>query len=88
MEEKIVNRRKLPSVRAVHVSDNGEWKFGSSSDSESSLPNETAILNDEPTNKLRQTEDRTVKNIEDLIEENDIIERVVKLFFYVFEINE
>jgi len=75
MEEKIVNRRKL---RPVHVSDNGEWKFSSDSDNESSWPNETAILNDDPTNKLQQLEDRTVKNIEDLIE------RPVKLFFFRF----
>jgi hypothetical protein len=78
MEEKIVNRRKLRPGRVVHVSDNGEWKFSSGSDNESSLPNETAILNDDPTNKLQQLEDRTVKNIEDLIE------RPVKLFFFRF----
>ncbi|CAF0816086.1 unnamed protein product [Rotaria sordida] len=70
MEEKTVNRRKPTSVRAVRVSDSGEWKFSSGSDEENTSGNETTS-NDDPANKIKQLENQTVTNIEDLIEKND-----------------
>ncbi|CAF1294738.1 unnamed protein product [Adineta steineri] len=73
MEEKIVSRRKLGLSRVVRVSDNGEWKFSSGSEDENS-----PISNDEQITKIRQLEDQTVQNIDDLIEKNDIITQSVQ----------
>jgi len=71
MEEKTVNRRKPPSVRAVRVSDSGEWKFSSGSDDENTSGNDTTSV-DDAANKLKQLENQTVKNIGDLIEKNEL----------------
>lgn len=70
MEEKTVNRRKPASVRAVRVSDSGEWKFSSGSDEEGTSGNEG---NDDAaaTNKLKQLENQTIKNMGDLVEKNN-----------------
>ncbi|CAF1407128.1 unnamed protein product [Adineta steineri] len=73
MEEKIVSRRKLGLSRVVRVSDNGEWKFSSGSEDENS-----PISNDEQITKIRQLEDQTVQNIDDLIKKNDIITQSVQ----------
>jgi serine/threonine-protein kinase OSR1/STK39 len=71
MEEKTVNRRKPPSVRAVRVSDSGEWKFSSGSDDENTSGNDTTSV-DDAANKLKQLENQTVKNMGDLIEKNNL----------------
>lgn len=71
MEEKTVNRRKPPSVRAVRVSDSGEWKFSSGSDDEGTIGNDTTTHED-AANKLKQLENQTIKNMGDLIEKNDL----------------
>lgn len=65
-----VNRRKPTSVRAVRVSDSGEWKFSSGSDDENTSGPEAASGED-PANKLKPVEDPTVKNISELIEKPD-----------------
>ncbi|CAF1047146.1 unnamed protein product [Rotaria sp. Silwood1] len=70
MEEKTVTRRKPTSVRAVRVSDSGEWTFSSGSDDDNTSGNETTS-NEDPANKIKQLENQTVKNIGDLIEKND-----------------
>jgi len=64
MEEKIVNRRKPQSVRAVRLSDSGEWKFSSGSDDE-------AASGDETGTKLKQAENQTIRNIGDLMDKTD-----------------
>lgn len=68
MEEKTVNRRKPAAIRAVRVSDSGEWKFSSGSDDETTSGTE---INDDAANKLKQLENQTIKNMGDLIEKND-----------------
>ncbi|CAF4581059.1 unnamed protein product, partial [Rotaria magnacalcarata] len=70
MEEKTVNRRKPTSVRAVRVSDSGEWKFSSGSDDENTSGSETTS-SDDPSHKIKQSENETVKNKEDLIEKHE-----------------
>jgi serine/threonine-protein kinase OSR1/STK39 len=84
MEEKIVNRRKPPAVRAVRLSDSGEWKFSSGSDDEGTSGNDTTS-NEDAANKLKQLENQTVKNMEDLIEKNDLAIKSVnrQLSFYL-----
>jgi len=78
MEEKTVNRRKPASVRAVRVSDSGEWKFSSGSDEEGTSGNEG---NDDAaaTNKLKQLENQTIKNMGDLVEKNNQAVKVIHL---------
>ncbi|CAF0986299.1 unnamed protein product [Adineta steineri] len=72
MEEKTINRRKPTSVRAVRLSDSGEWKFSSGSDDEGASGNEaTTTSGDDAANKLKNLENQTVKNMGDLIEKND-----------------
>ena len=71
MEEKIVNRRKPQSVRAVRLSDSGEWKFSSGSDDE-------ATSGDEVANKLKQAENQTVRNIGDIIDKVDSATKPVR----------
>lgn len=68
MEEK-VNRRKPTSVRAVRVSDSGEWKFSSGSDDENTSGNETASQDD--SGNKQQPEEQTVKNKGDLQEKSE-----------------
>ncbi|CAF3337468.1 unnamed protein product [Rotaria socialis] len=70
MEEKTVNRRKPTSVRAVRVSDSGEWKFSSGSDDENTSGSETPS-SDDPSHQIKKSENETVKNKEDLIEKNE-----------------
>jgi len=77
MEEKTVNRRKPASIRAVRLSDSGEWKFSSGSDDEGTIGSETP-LGDEAANKLKQLENQTIKNMGDLIEKNDIATKSVQ----------
>jgi serine/threonine-protein kinase OSR1/STK39 len=77
MEEKTVNRRKPASIRAVRLSDSGEWKFSSGSDDESTGGNDTASGED-AANKLKQLENQTIKNMGDLIEKNDIATKSVQ----------
>jgi len=77
MEEKTVNRRKPPAVRAVRVSDSGEWKFSSGSDDESASGNDTTSA-DDAANKLKQLENQTVKNMKDLIEKNNLAVKSVE----------
>lgn len=71
MEEKPVSRRKPTSVRAVRVSDSGEWKFSSGSDDEGTTGSDSTSI-DDTANKLKQLENQTVKNMGDLIEKNDL----------------
>ena len=71
MEEKTVNRRKPTSVRAVRVSDSGEWKFSSGSDDESISGNDATTSGEEAASKLKQLENQTIKNIGELIDKND-----------------
>jgi serine/threonine-protein kinase OSR1/STK39 len=78
MEEKTVNRRKPPSVRAVRVSDSGEWKFSSGSDDEGPSGNDTTTTGEDAANKLKQLENQTVKNIGDLIEKNELAVKSVE----------
>lgn len=78
MEEKTVNRRKPPSVRAVRVSDSGEWKFSSGSDDEGTIGNDTTTTHEDAANKLKQLENQTIKNMGDLIEKNDLALKSVK----------
>ncbi|UJR27021.1 hypothetical protein I4U23_008326 [Adineta vaga] len=75
MEEKTNNRRKPTSVRAVRLSDSGEWKFSSGSDDETTSGNETTSGED-AAQKLKQLENQTVKNMDDLIEKNDSIDKL------------
>ena len=87
MEEKTVSRRKPAAVRAVRLSDGGEWKFSSGSDDECTSGNEAAS-NDDATNKTKQLESQTVKNVKDLINENDSTTKPVKrefdFYLYIF----
>jgi serine/threonine protein kinase len=79
MEEKIVNRRKPQSVRAVRLSDSGEWKFSSGSDDELLNSNETTHpLADESTNKLKQLENQTIKNIGEIMDKTEATARIVR----------
>ncbi len=78
MEEKTVNRRKPPSVRAVRVSDSGEWKFSSGSDDEGTSGNDTTS-HDDAGHKLKQLENQTIKNMGDLIEKNDLATKANQL---------
>ncbi len=80
MEEKTVSRRKPTSVRAVRVSDSGEWAFSSGSDDEVTSGNETTTTSADEANKLKQLENQTVKNMGDLIEKNDLAIKSVKEF--------
>jgi len=77
MEEKTVSRRKPASIRAVRLSDSGEWKFSSGSDDEGTSGNETPS-GDDAAHKLKQVHDETVKNLRDLIEKNDSVINSVK----------
>ena len=61
MEEKLVNRRKPQSIRAVRLSDSGEWKFSSGSDDEGTSGNDVT-LGDEAANKLKKLVHQTGKN--------------------------
>jgi serine/threonine-protein kinase OSR1/STK39 len=78
MEEKTVNRRKPPSVRAVRLSDSGEWKFSSGSDDEGTSGNDTTS-HDDAGHKLKQLENQTIKNMGDLIEKNDLATKANQL---------
>ena len=84
MEEKTVSRRKPTSVRAVRVSDSGEWKFSSGSDDEGTTGSD-GTSTDDTVNKLKQLENQTVKNMGDLIEKNDLamaaVSRRMEKFF-------
>jgi hypothetical protein len=84
MEEKVVNRRKPTSVRAVRVSDSGEWKFSSGSEDESTLGHEHTISSNDSINKLRQLENQTIQNMGELIEKNEAVIKSVKHFLFFF----
>ena len=76
MEEKLVNRRKPQSIRAVRLSDSGEWKFSSGSDDEGTSGND-ATLGDEAANKLKHLDNPTVKNIAELLEKTELTNKAV-----------
>ena len=78
MDEKTINRRKPQSVRAVRLSDSGEWKFSSGSDDETISGTETSISGEEAANKLKQLENQTIKNMRDLIDTNESATKTVE----------
>lgn len=77
MEEKIVNRRKPQSARAVRISDSGEWKFSSGSDDEGNETNVSADEGAAAANKLKQAENQTVQNFGDMIDRSDAATKTV-----------
>jgi serine/threonine-protein kinase OSR1/STK39 len=79
MEEKTVNRRKPASVRAVRVSDSGEWTFSSGSEDEGASGNDTTSGED-AANKLKQLENQTITNMEELLEKNESAIKMVNIF--------
>lgn len=74
MEEKLVNRRKPQSIRAVRLSDSGEWTFSSGSDDEGISGNDVTLGN-EAANKLKHLDNPTVKNIGELMEKTEPISK-------------
>ena len=77
MEEKTNSRRKPQSVRAVRVSDSGEWKFSSGSDDEGTSGSETNASSEDTINKTKQLENQTVKNINELLDNTDSTTKTV-----------
>jgi serine/threonine protein kinase len=84
MEEKIVNRRKPQSVRAVRVSDSGEWKFSSGSDDEGASGNEASGGGD-TTHRLPTTDDSTLNNIKDLKDKVEPVSKTVSIVRFLHQ---
>lgn len=78
MEEKVVNRRKPQSVRAVRLSDSGEWKFSSGSDDETASGSETGTSTEDTISKPKQNENQTIKNMAEITEPSDSSTKTVR----------
>ena len=78
MDEKTINRRKPQSMRAVRLSDSGEWKFSSGSDDEATSGNEASITGEDAANKLKHVENLTIKNIGDLTDKTESTTKTVR----------